>query len=235
MITNTAMILAAGLGKSLRPITENCPKPLIKVNQKALLGHAIDALINVGIKDIIVNTHYQPEQIKNYLASYYPKEKISITYEKELLDTGGGVKNAIKLFKEEFVLVINSDIFWNFENYPDLKKLLRSDTKNLKCNMLLSNLNSAYGILNRKGDFKFINNHLERNNDEEKGFYFSGAQLINVSIFKSFSNNKFSFNEIWDFLIKDKLLKGIVMNSRFLHLGEFEGFKYLKDFELENY
>ena len=113
MKTKTAMILAAGYGKRLKPITNNIPKPLIKIYNKPLLGHAIDTLFDIGIKNIIINTHYKAELINKYLEKNYKNSKIYISYEKNILDTGGGFKNASKFLNEDLLLIINSDTFWN--------------------------------------------------------------------------------------------------------------------------
>ena len=143
MKTRTAMILAAGYGKRLHPLTNKIPKPLIEINNKSLLGHTIDMLLSCGIEKFIINTHYKAKLIKDYLLKNYNDSHITILYEHTLLDTGGGVKNAKNYFKENHALIINSDIFWNKLNYQDIKNLLAYKNKE-KCCLLLSKINSSY-------------------------------------------------------------------------------------------
>ena len=227
MKTKTAIILAAGYGKRLLPLTKKIPKPLVKVYGKPLLGHTIDALISIGIKNIIINTHYKSKQIKDYVKFKYKNLYIKISYEKELLDTGGGVKNARRFFNEKFILVINSDILWNKKNKSDLKKLINMKNNTNQCTLLLSHINKFYGFEKKIGDFIFNKNYLKRNSLNFKGYIFSGAQVIDINILKYTKRNVFSFNIIWDYLIKRKKITGIKMKNDCIHLGNMEGLRYL--------
>ena len=107
------MILAAGLGKRMQPITLRTPKPLIQIGNKNLLDRAIELLINHGVGEIAINVHYLADQIKDFINKNKYKAKITISHEKDtLLDTGGGILNATKSFKEPFV-VVNPDTLWS--------------------------------------------------------------------------------------------------------------------------
>ena len=232
MKTKTVIILAAGYGKRLLPITKKIPKPLIKVYNKELLGHVIDIVLNIGIKNIVINTHYKAKLIDKYLLNHYQNLKIKISYEPNILDTGGGIKNAINFFKEKKILVLNSDVFWHNSNAIDLKKLLiEHENNNFMCTLLLSDLSNTFGIVSKKGDFYFQKNLIFRNTVNREGFVYSGAQVINLDIFKYFNKNIFSLNEIWDLLIKKKSITGLKMNSKLLHLGTKKGFNLLKNFK----
>ena len=118
----SAMILAAGFGKRLLPITERIPKPLLEINGITLLDNAINFLHKLGCEQIVVNTHYKHEQIEFQIKKHRLKEKIIIIYEKNILDTGGAVKNASFLFKNRNILITNGDIFWQNNNLIDVKK-----------------------------------------------------------------------------------------------------------------
>ena len=117
------MILAAGLGKRMQPITLKTPKPLIKIGNKNLLDRAIELLINHGIEEIAINVHHLPDQIKDFINRKKYKAKIIIYDEQRaLLDTGGGILNATKSFKEPF-LVVNPDTLWRDSYLNELKNL----------------------------------------------------------------------------------------------------------------
>ena len=135
---NKAMILAAGFGKRLNPLTNNCPKPLIKIGNETLLSNTINFLQEFGIKQIVINTHYLGDQIKKYINEKKFKSNITIINEKEeILDTGGGIFNALKYFNENF-LCINPDTIWN-SNYIKESKNLEKDffLNKRQCSLLL--------------------------------------------------------------------------------------------------
>ena len=114
----------------------------------------------------------------------------------------------------------------------DLKKLLTEhENNNFMCTLLLSELSNTFGIVSKKGDFYFKKNLIFRNIINKEGFVYSGAQVINLDIFKYFNKNIFSLNEIWDLLIKKKSITGLKMNSKLLHLGTKKGFNLLKNFK----
>ena len=103
----SAMILAAGFGKRMLPLTKKIPKPLITINNISLLKNNIDFLFKIGCTNIVVNTHYRHELIINFVKQNYKSSNVTVSYENEILDTGGGVKNAISLFDEKKILVTN--------------------------------------------------------------------------------------------------------------------------------
>ena len=110
----SGMILAAGFGKRLMPLTKSKPKPLIEINEVSLLSNSISFLRTLGCNEIIINTHYKHLQIKDSILKEKHNNEIKIIYEKNILDTGGGVKNAIPYFSNKNIIVINSDIYWQY-------------------------------------------------------------------------------------------------------------------------
>ena len=202
----TLMILAAGYGKRMENLTNNIPKPLLKINNTTLLSNTINFFYSLGCNKIIINTHYLYENIKNYINLKHFKKNIYVLYEPDILDTGGGIKNAIRLFNNNNFLVTNSDIFWKKNNINDVKKLIHQIDKIKFCLLLLSNIKGTYGINKKDGDFIFKNNYLQRWNKNDPIIFYSGLQIVNPIIFKGCNKIKFSMNEIWDNLIKKKKL-----------------------------
>ncbi len=139
MTIKKAMILAAGFGKRMLPLTKKIPKPLIKIGPKNLLERTIELLIKIGIDEIIINTHHLSKEIDNFLEHQNYQISISAIKEEVLLDTGGGILNATKNFKDDPFFVLNPDTIWNKNYYEELKILENSYLKNNKPILLLVN------------------------------------------------------------------------------------------------
>ena len=156
------MILAAGFGKRMLPLTDKIPKPLLKVNNISLLKNVIDFLFKIGCIKIIINTHYKHHLISDFINEFYYSSNILISHEENILDTAGGVKNAISLFNDENVLVTNSDIFWKKENEEDVIGLINDFNSKEECRLLLVEKEKAHGLINNVGDFSLKNNEVRR-------------------------------------------------------------------------
>ena len=219
----SAMILAAGFGKRMLPITKKIPKPLIEINNITLLENLINFLLNIGCKEIVINTHYKHKMIVNFIKQKYSLNKIKISYEKKILDTAGGVKNAIKLFSNKSILVVNSDIFLKKKNTFDIINLIENYSYKDECKLLLVEKKRSHGLKNSSGDFFIKDNYLKRWKKGNKIYYYAGIQMINLDILKNFASNKISFNEIWDFQIKKNNLTGCLMLSDWYHVGDENG------------
>ena len=137
MSINKAMILAAGFGERMLPLTQKTPKPLIMVGSKNLLERSIELLIKIGINELVINTHYLPQEIDNFLKTKNYEISINVTKEQELLDTGGGILNATKKFENNPFFVLNPDTIWNKNYYAELKILENSYLENNKPILLL--------------------------------------------------------------------------------------------------
>ena len=221
----SVMILAAGYGNRLQPLTKKIPKPLITISGKTLLQNTLNFVLKLNCREIIINTHYKHEKINDFVKKNYSKENIIISYEKELLDTGGGVKNAIPLFTNNEVLIMNSDIFWISENLKDIKNFINNYKYEQICKLLLVPKKLAHGIYNNRGDFFIKNNLIYRFKKSQKIYYYSGVQIISLNIFKQFKQKNFSFNKIWNELIDKKLIYGDIMESKWFHVGDIKGLK----------
>ena len=217
------MILAAGFGKRMLPLTNDIPKPLIQVNNVPLLKNSIDFLYKIGCTKIVINTHYKHDLISNFVNKFYSSSNIVISHEDNILNTAGGVKNAISLFDDKSILVTNSDIFWKKENEKDVINLVNSFKLTDECRLLLAEKEKSYGLVNNIGDFSLENNVVKRWKAGENILYYSGLQMISTNIFKDFSSNKFSFNNVWDVQIKRNALYGNLMLSNWYHVGDLKG------------
>ena len=225
MIIKKAMILAAGLGKRMRPLTEKIPKPLIKVGPKNLLERSIELLIKMGIDELIINSHYLFQEIDNFLKTKNYGISITLIKEEELLDTGGGILNATKKFENNPFFVLNPDTIWNKNYYEELKILENSYLVNNKPTLLLVDKNNSHDK-SFKGDFNFTeNNYIKR--EEKNQYIFTGAQIINRSIFESIKKKTFSMNEVWNQLAKEKKLLGQESNQTFFHVNTIKVYEEL--------
>src|SRR5579862_806668 len=124
VMIDSAMILAAGFGTRMKPITDHTPKPLIPLNGRPLIDHALDRLVAAGVKRVVVNTHYKADMIAAHLKGRHDVA-IELSHEKTLLDTGGGVKKALPHLGEAFY-VLNADVFWLNAKVPALARLRRA-------------------------------------------------------------------------------------------------------------
>ncbi len=225
----SGMILAAGYGKRMMPLTKYLPKPLLDINGITLLENSINFLRKIGCSQILINTHYQNNKIEDFIKKIDNSKDITLIYEKEILDTGGGIKNAINHFENNNLIVINSDIFWRKDNLNDVKNLIYSYKNNMNPHLLLVSKNNANGIDKKNGDFNINNKKISRYNNEKFFFYYSGLQILSLNIFDHFSEKKFSINSVWDYLIKNSNLYGEIMNSDWFHVGDIQGLNLTKE------
>ena len=218
------MILAAGLGKRMQPLTLKTPKPLLEINNISLLERTINLLIKSGVEEISINVHHLPEQIEKFIREKKFKVEVNISKETDaLLDTGGGILEATKHFGDNPFYVINPDTLWSDRHIEEVKRLEDSYFKNKKPTLLLVNKKLSFDG-SFKGDFNITNNQISR--DEKNEFIFTGLQIINRSFLTSENSKVFSMNKIWNDLIANKELYGIESNLKFYHLNTHE--MYLK-------
>jgi len=222
-----AMILAAGFGKRLNPLTLNCPKPLLKIGKETLLSNTINFLEKSDIKEVVINVHYLGNQIIEYLNKKKFNLNITIISEKEkILDTGGGIFNALKYFNESF-LCINPDTIWNINYVKELKKMESDFFLNKKKNYLLVVDKMKSFDKNIKGDFNLQKNLLTRKKGEDLRYVFTGLQIINPEIFLNINDKVFSINKIWDSLMESSNLFALKSNIDFLHVSTLDVYKKL--------
>jgi len=224
-----AMILAAGFGKRIHPLTLKCPKPLLKIGNETLLSNALKFLEQFGIKQAVINVHYLGEQIVDYINRNQFNLTINIVKEKDkILNTGGGVLNAIQYFSNEPFLIINPDTIWNSHYLKELKlmdKLFFENKKN-KCSLLVVNKEKSFDK-SFKGDFNLKNNLISRKDKDDLNCIYTGLQIIKPEVFSDLDAEVFSINKIWDMLIETNELHGIESHIDFLHVSTLDIYKSL--------
>ena len=217
------MILTAGLGKRMRPLTNKKPKPLLEIGGSTLLERAINLLINHGVEEITVNIHHLADQIEKFISDFTSEVKFNISNEKDLLlDTGGGVKKGTKEFKDNPFFVINPDTLWSNKYSEEVKSLEKEYFINKRpCLLLVKkklSLDTSF-----KGDFNLKNNLIYK--DEPNQFIFTGLQIMKNDDLAFLNKNIFSMNEVWAKLISENNLGGLESNQKFYHLNTIEMFK----------
>ena len=216
-----AMILAAGFGKRMHPLTLKTPKPLLKIGKVTLLYNTIKLLESLEIKEIIINVHYLGEQIIEYINKKKFNLNIKVIKEEtKILDTGGGVLNAINHFSTEPFIIINPDTIWSkyYLNEIKLMENIFFKKKEAKCTLLIVDKKKSFDK-SIKGDFNLNNNLIERENKKKMSFIYTGLQIIRPEVFSNLNKNIFSINIIWDELIKQNQLFGVKSNIDFLHVS----------------
>jgi len=226
---DTAMILAAGFGTRMRPITEHTPKPLIPLCGRALIDHGIDRLVAVGIKRIVVNTHYKAAMMAEHLKHRHDVEVV-LSHEETLLDTGGGVKNALKHLGDAF-FVVNADVFWLNARTPALLRLANAwDSAQLDALLLVQRTTSAVGY-EGLGDFAVdALGHVRRRAEREVVPYlFAGIEVLSKRFFEGSPDGAFSLNPLWNKAIASGRLAAIIHDGEWFHVGTPQGLAASED------
>ena len=227
MKINTALILCAGFGRRLNPITLETPKPLLKIYNLTLLEHCINLIKLIGIKKILINSYYLKEQINEFIKKHNFEIEIEVVEDgNEILDTGGGIINLISKSDEDDFLIFNPDTIWNKDYVLEIDNMINFYFKNKFRNILL--------LVNKKlsfdkslgGDFNLKNNSVILN---QKNYIYTGCQILNKSIFKDKIISNFSIFNTWLDLIKNNQLSGYESKLRFYHASNLEIFNKLKD------
>ena len=224
-----AMILAAGFGKRINPLTLKNPKPLLRIGNETLLSNTLKFLEMYEIKEVVINVHYLGEQIINYIKNKKFNLTIKIIKEEDkILDTGGGVLNAIQYFSDSPFLIINPDTIWSSNYLKEIKLMEKSffENEKSKCSLLVVNQKESFDQ-SFKGDFNLKNNLLNRKNKEDLDFIYTGLQIIKPEVFHSLSEEVFSINKIWDKLILSNELYGTKSNINFFHVSTLDIYKRL--------
>ena len=228
MKINTALILCAGFGKRLSPITLKKPKPLIEINNVTMLEKSINLIKELGINKIILNTFYLKDHISNFIKSKNFDINIHIVDDgKSILDTGGGILNMINQSTDDDFIVFNPDTIWSNDYKNEILKMEEIYfLKKIENILLLVNKNLSFDK-NFSGDFNLTNNIISKN--DKADFIYIGCQIINKKILNNQNVNKFSILNIWNKLIDKKKLFGFESKKKFYHLTDLNTFNKLKD------
>ena len=225
---NTALILCAGFGKRLNPITLTKPKPLLEIKEVTMLEKSINLIKETGINKIFINTFYLKDHILNFIKNKNFNLDIHIIEDGEnILDTGGGILNMITHSSENDFMVFNPDTIWSNEYRDEIIKMEEIYfSKKLKNILLLVNKNLSFDK-NLTGDFNLSSNLISKKNNLD--FIYIGCQILNKDLFKNHEIINFSISEIWDKLLEKNMLNGFESINKFYHLTNLETFKKLKD------
>lgn len=221
---HSAMVLAAGLGRRMRPLTDDRPKPMIEAAGRTLIDRTLDRLIEIGIERAVVNLHYLPDVLRAHLDS---REAPGISYSDEtalLLDTGGGIVQAMPQLGIDPFVVINSDNIWLGQT-PLAPLVERWQPEQMDALLLLAPIETAVGYT-REGDFFLENNRLVRRGQRSSApLVFTGAQIIAPHVFEGAQDGPFSLNVIWDRIIAEGRAFGVVHESGWCDVGTPEGLR----------
>tara|TARA_B110000027_G_scaffold66098_1_gene70776 strand:+ start:1606 stop:2298 length:693 start_codon:yes stop_codon:yes gene_type:complete len=226
MKINTALILCAGYGKRLNPLTLNEPKPLLKINEITLLENCINLIQYLEIKKIIINTFYLKEKIENFIRKKKFNLDIKIIEDgNKILNTGGGILNMMNSSNESDFITLNPDTLWNKSYIKTIKSMEKFYFSNqIKNILLLVNKNLSFDK-KLKGDFNLSGNIIKK--DSQNDLIYTGCQIINKNLFVSQSISNFSILEIWNQLVNKNELYGYESLENFYHLTNHEIYKKL--------
>ena len=228
MKINTALILCAGFGKRLNPVTLNTPKPLLEIKDVSMLERCINLIEKLGIQKILINTFYLKDQFSVFLDSKNFNIDIKIIEDGEsILDTGGGIQNMIQESNDKDFLIFNPDTIWSNDYKDEILKMEKMYfSKKLENILLLVNKKLSFDK-KLKGDFNLKNNLI--NKEAEKEFIYIGCQIINKKLFIKEKIENYSILEVWNNLLDQKKLFGYESQNDFYHLTDLDIFKKLKD------
>ena len=226
MKISTALILCAGYGKRLNPLTLTEPKPLLKVNEITLLETSINLIKFLGIKKILINTFYLKEKIEDFINLKKFDLDIKIISDGEtILNTGGGILNMMNSSSESDFLILNPDTVWDksyVESIQNMEKFYFSNQ--IKNILLLVNKNLSFDK-KLKGDFNLLENVIKK--DFQNNLIYTGCQIINKDLFNVHSVCNFSISEVWNQLVSKNKLYGYESLESFYHLTNLEVYKEL--------
>ena len=228
MQIRTALILCAGFGKRLNPLTEKIPKPLLEINNVTLLENCINLVIKLGIKKIFLNTFHLSDQIISFIKKKNFQIKIQIIEDgKEILDTGGGIFNMMKESSDKDFIIFNPDTLWNNTYHEEISKMQNFYFSNKLNNVLLLANKTLSFDKNLSGDFNLKDDLIYRG--DVTNFIYIGCQILNKNLFNKYDIRSFSVTEIWNDLLKTNELNGFESVNKFYHLTNLETFRKLED------
>ena len=227
-----AMIMGAGLGTRMRPLTNDRPKPLVTVAGRTLIDHSIDRLVAADVTRIVVNVHYKAEMLRAHLSKRRDVEIVYSDETEKLLDTGGGVVKAMPHFDDQPFFVLNSDSIWVEGASSVLSAMQRQwDGARMDGLLLLADMKTAMGY-DGGGDFtRESDGRIARaKGRSEVPYAYPGVQIVHPRLFAGAPDGAFSTNIMWDRAIAAHRLFGTVLNGVWIHVGTPEARN-----EAENY
>ena len=228
-----AIVLAAGFGKRVLPLTNITPKPLLKINNVSLLENTLNFLKKFGVTNFAINTHHLGDQIISFAENNKNKYDIKIFTEKNILGTGGGIRNALDFFQDKPFISINSDTIWSDQYLLPLKNLYNNFTKhNANSGLLMIKKENSFDKT-LKGDFTIKSEpFLFRQPGDANNLIFTGCQIVNPILLKNKKKENFSIQPVWDEAIADKKMVGEVVQNIFYHVTDLQIYEKLKQLDL---
>ena len=222
MTVKRAMVMAAGKGTRMRPLTDNKPKPLVSFAGRPLIDHVLDRLEEAGIEEAVVNVHHFADMLEEHLAKRKAGPRIVISDERDaLLDTGGGTKKALGLLGDEPIITFNSDSVWVEGFGSNLRNLIEGfDPERMDALLMIADAARTIGFVGR-GDFTMdsVGALTRREGSSTAPHVFAGVQVIKPALFSEGPDGPFSTNLIWDRLIEKGTLFGQRMTGVWMHVG----------------
>jgi MurNAc alpha-1-phosphate uridylyltransferase len=216
----TAMVLAAGLGKRMRPITDTIPKPLVKVAGRTLLDWGLDSLAGAGVETAVVNVHYLPDQIVAHVASRNMPEIVISDERDALLDSAGGIVKALPDLGHDAFFILNADTFWIDRGTPNLTRLAAEwDPARMDILIMLSDLESATGHSGGVDFLRDADGRLRRAAGASSGFIYAGAAIVHPRLFAGKPVEKSSLNRYFDEAISTGRLFGLPLEGSWITVG----------------
>lgn len=217
----TAMVLAAGLGTRMRPLTDAVPKPLVRLKGIALIDRVLDRLADAGVETAVVNVHYMADAVERHLASR-TRPHIEISDERGvLLETGGGVVRALARLGAEPFYIHNSDSVWIEQGSASLARMSAAfDPELMDSLMLLAHRETSIGY-DGPGDFHMADDGRLRRRKEGEAtpFVFTGVSIAHPRLFYGAREERFSLNRLWDRSIARNRVFGILLDGLWMHVG----------------
>ncbi len=222
-----AMVLAAGLGTRMRPLTLTRPKPLLEVAGRTMLDHALDRLAAAGITDAVVNCHYLGEMIRDHVTKRPPPPRITLSEEPEVLDTGGGVRRALPWLGEAPIFVMNSDVVWRDGAVPALDRMAAAwDGERMDALLLMVPHARAVGH-SGAGDGSLVGDdeaaarllRLRAAGSSSAPLVYMGTQIVEPTLYREAPDGAFSNRWIWDRAAVTGRLFGLVHDGVWFHVG----------------
>lgn len=231
MSVETAFLVCAGLGTRMKPLTDDCPKPLLPLAGRPILDYIFDHLRETTVNKVTINSHYLPQQISTYLQSI---QDFSITesYEPVLLETGGGLVNALSSLGDKPFFMINGDAFWiDKHGHSTLQEcegqFIETEMDILLCLTPVSRMKLTAGV----GDYDMLpDGRLRRNHTKTGAYMFTGIRILNPKIMDGFEAHQFSFLQNMDAAENKGRLYGFVMNGDWHHISTQDDLKKVEKF-----
>lgn len=225
MMPSAAMVLAAGLGRRMRPLTEHVPKPLLPLGRQSLLDHALDLLAAAGVQRVVVNAHWRAERLRAHLAARPPPPEVALRLESELLDTGGGVAAALRdgMLGAEPFFVMNGDSLLLDGPRPVLRRMAAALSAKVDAVILL---HRTFQVQAEVGDGDFFLDSFgrprRRGEREIAPYVYAGVTLARPDLFEGMTAPRFSMNLVWDRALGAKRLGALVHDGLWFHLSRPE-------------